>query len=157
MSAEQPVLIAYDGSEGAGAAVEAAGRLFPGRRAIVLTVWHSAATAAPASLVAIPVGVAASAYEQLDREAEQRAATIAAEGVAHASAAGLEATAVPELCRGQVWATIVDAAEREGAEAVVVGSRGRSPVQSALLGSVANAVVHHSARPVVVAPHPQGR
>src|SRR5690349_23374048 len=31
-------------------------------------------------------------------------------------------------------------------------SRGRSAVKSALLGSVANGVVHHSSRPVVVVP-----
>lgn len=49
-------------------------------------------------------------------------------------------------------AAIVDAADREDARAIVVGSRGLSGVKSALLGSVANGVVHHSTRPVVVIP-----
>jgi nucleotide-binding universal stress UspA family protein/effector-binding domain-containing protein len=44
------------------------------------------------------------------------------------------------------------AAEQEAA-AVVVGSRGRSAVREILLGSVAMATLHHSARPVLVVPH----
>jgi nucleotide-binding universal stress UspA family protein len=154
MEARKPILIAYDGSEGAKAAVEAAGRLFPGRRAVVLSVWHSVAAAASATLVAVPAGVAAQAYKELDGETERRATAMAAEGAAAARAAGLDAAGVAVLCHGQVWATIVNAAEQEDVEAVVVGSRGRSAVRSALLGSVANGVVHHSSRPVVVIPAP---
>ena len=41
------ILLAYDGSDGAEAAVEAAGRLFPDRGADVVSVWQSVAAAAP--------------------------------------------------------------------------------------------------------------
>lgn len=152
MSADKPILIAYDGSDGAKAAVSAAGELFPGRRAVVLSVWHSAAAAAPATLIAIPAGVATRAYAELDGESERQAAAMAAEGATEAEAAGLDAAGVAVLCHGQVWATIVNAADEEDVAAVVVGSRGRSAVASAVLGSVANGVVHHSSRPVVVIP-----
>ncbi|MDP9134969.1 MAG: universal stress protein [Actinomycetota bacterium] len=90
-----------------------------------------------------------------DRETEQKAATLADEGAAAAKQAGLHATGAAVVCRGQVWATIIKAADERDAEAIVVGSRGRSAVASALLGSVANGVVHHSSRPVVVIPAPK--
>jgi nucleotide-binding universal stress UspA family protein len=152
MNASKPILIAYDGSEGAKTAIEAAGRLFPNRPAVVASVWRSAAAAMPASLIAIPAGVATRAYEELDKESERQAADKADEGATAAKDAGLDATASTLLCHGQVWATIIAAADQEDAQAIVVGSRGLSPVKSALLGSVANGVVHHSARPVVVIP-----
>ncbi|HYI80731.1 MAG TPA: universal stress protein [Thermoleophilaceae bacterium] len=152
MDSSKPVLIAYDGSEGSKAAIDAAGRLFPDRRAIVVSVWHSAGAAAPASLIAIPAAVASRAYEELDSESERQAAARVAEGVAAAEAAGLEASGEAVLCAGKVWATIVNAADEADAQAIVVGSRGLSAVKSALVGSVANGVLHHSTRPVVVAP-----
>jgi nucleotide-binding universal stress UspA family protein len=45
---------------------------------------------------------------------------------------------------------ILRAADEYEAMAVVVGSRGRSGWRSMLLGSVSNAVVHHSTKPVLV-------
>lgn len=156
MESSKPILIAYDGSDGAEAAIEAAGRLFAGRRAVVVSVWHSVAGAAPASLIAIPANVAGQAYEQLDREARERSDDMAGTGAAAARAAGLDATAVGVLCHGQIWATIADAGEQHDADVIVMGSRGRSAVKSALLGSVANGVLHHSPRPVLVVPHPAG-
>jgi nucleotide-binding universal stress UspA family protein len=153
VSVDRPVLIAYDGSEGAKAAVAAAGILFPARRALILTVWHSISAAAPATLIAVPTAVATTAYEQLDRESEQQASALADEGASAATTgAGLDATGAVALCHGQVWATILRAADEHDVAAIVVGTRGRSAITSALLGSVANGVVHHSSRPVVVVP-----
>jgi nucleotide-binding universal stress UspA family protein len=152
MDASKPVLIAYDGSDGSKAAIDAAGRLFPDRRAIVVSVWHSMAAAAPASLIAIPAAVASRAYEELDSESERQAAARAAEGVTVAREAGLNASGEAVLCAGQVWATLVNTADEADADAIVLGSRGLSAVKSALVGSVANGVLHHSTRPVVVVP-----
>ena len=72
--------------------------------------------------------------------------------VAAAEDAGFDATPSALRSNGKVWATIVAAADQEDAEAIIVGSRGLSAVKSVLLGSVANGVVHHSTRPVVVIP-----
>ena len=152
MNASKPILIAYDGSEGAKAAVEAAWRLFPDRRAVVVSVWHPAADISAASLIAIPAGVATSAYEALDKESERQATEKAQEGADAATDAGFDATPRALRSNGKVWATIVAAADQEDAEAIIVGSRGLSAVKSVLLGSVANGVVHHSTRPVVVIP-----
>lgn len=43
---------------------------------------------------------------------------------------------------------------REGADMIVVGSRGLNAVTEFLLGSVSHQVAHHSAIPVVIVPHP---
>lgn len=152
MTGDRPILIAYDGSNDAKRAIEAAGQLFPGQRATVLNVWYPTAAATPASLVAIPAAVAARAQEQLDTEAEQRSSATAADGAEEAKRAGLRATAKAERSQSQAWATICNNATELDAAAVVVGSRGLSPIRSALLGSVSNGVVHNCARPVVVVP-----
>lgn len=44
----------------------------------------------------------------------------------------------------------------EGADAIVVGARGRGRIREALLGSVSHAVVHNSAVAVVVVPPTEG-
>jgi nucleotide-binding universal stress UspA family protein len=50
------------------------------------------------------------------------------------------------------WRTIVDAAERDGADLVVMGTRGLSGVRSALMGSVSHKVAQHVLCPVLIVP-----
>ncbi len=57
-----------------------------------------------------------------------------------------------ERSDGAVWRTILDVASDVDAELIVIGTRGATAVQSGLLGSVSNAIVHHSDRPVLVVP-----
>ncbi|MEX1141140.1 MAG: universal stress protein [Thermoleophilaceae bacterium] len=152
MAPDGPVLLAYDGSDSAKAAISEAGRLLAldGAEAIVGSVWQSAAAAAPATVIAIPAGVARQAYEELDREAEEQAKALADEGVKLARDAGFEATSRPIVCDVNTWSTIVELADETGASAIVVGTRGHSGVKSALLGSVSSGVVHHARQPVLV-------
>jgi hypothetical protein len=93
MADDRPILIAYDGSRGAKAAIAEAGEVLGGGAALVVSVWQSAAAAAPTSVLAIPAGVARHAYEDLAREAAHQASALADEGVALAREAGFEATA----------------------------------------------------------------
>jgi nucleotide-binding universal stress UspA family protein len=51
-----------------------------------------------------------------------------------------------------VAAALCEAAAREGADLIVIGSHGRSALGRAALGSVADAVVRHAGRPVVIVP-----
>jgi nucleotide-binding universal stress UspA family protein len=51
---------------------------------------------------------------------------------------------------GRASSVIDEVAERENADVVVVGRRGRSGVAELLLGSVSHALVLHSKRPVLV-------
>lgn len=150
MAQNGPILIAYDGSDGAKTAIAEAGKVLGGGSAQIVTVWQSTASAAPAGLLAIPAGVARSAYEELDREAQHQAQAIAEEGAELARAAGLDATARPTLAYANTWSTLVDLAEDEQAAVVVIGSRGHSGIKSALLGSVSHGVANHSRRPVLL-------
>lgn len=146
------ILIAYDGSDGAKAAVEAAGRLFPGHPADVVCVWQSVAAVGPAGGIAMPADVLGKACIELDRHAEAQAESVAEEGATAARAAGLRPTARAIQGAGSTWAALVRLSEEDQPAAVVLGSRGRSAMQSVLLGSVSSGVAHHSKVPVVVIP-----
>jgi nucleotide-binding universal stress UspA family protein len=50
-----------------------------------------------------------------------------------------------------VFATLIACADGLDAAALVLGSRGRSALAATLLGSVSTGVLHHTARPVLVA------
>src|SRR3954467_3635802 len=116
-----PVLIAYDGSEYAKAAIEQAGeQLRDGRRAIVLTVWQPfGATGFAGAPMVPPVGV----EEGFEREARR----VAEEGAGLARRAGFAAEPVVE--RGDpVWQRIVESADEHGASILVMGSHGRTGI-----------------------------
>lgn len=94
-----PVLVCFDGSDGAKHAIEVAGRLFNGRRAIVLTVWQPSISAlAPFDPVGELVGQAGGLFRDIDEIAARQAAEQAEEGAQLAVAAGLEAE--PRAVRG---------------------------------------------------------
>lgn len=152
MADSQPILIGYDGSDSAKQAIERGAGLLAGRPAVVATVWQSAEQIAAAAVVGVPAGVAGEAARRLDDAAVRQAEELATEGVELATAAGVEATSLTAPADPNVWATIVRVAEQHGAAAVVLGARGRSPLKSALLGSVSSGVLNHCARPVLVVP-----
>jgi nucleotide-binding universal stress UspA family protein len=143
------LLIAYDGSPDAKAAVALAGHLFDGSTAIVLTVWEGITEV----VTRAGAGLASTLdFEQVDAECEQRAHERAAEGVGHARAAGLQAEARVAKRRVTTATVILEQATAAGADLVVVGSRGFATVKSILLGSVSRAVLVHARLPVLVAP-----
>ncbi len=146
---ESPILICYDRSEGARRAVETAGELFPGRRALVLYVWsrRSVVVGGYGGVVPLP------AYE--DTNLHAAAQEIAEQGASLANASGLEARAdsVATSLDGTPHA-ILEAADRHDAGLIVMGARGLSTFKSILLGSVSHAVVQHAHRPVLVVPPP---
>jgi nucleotide-binding universal stress UspA family protein len=139
-----PVLIAYDGSEYAKAAIEqAAEQLRDGRRAIVLTVWQPYSAA---GFVGAP-GVAPAGLEE---DVERDARRVAEEGAQLAREAGFETESEAE--RGDpVWERIVQSADEHDASIVVMGSHGRTGISRVLLGSVAGTVASHTERPVLIA------
>ena len=67
-----------------------------------------------------------------------------------AGEAGLDATSLAAKSAHNVWSTILSEAEGRDAGVVVVGSRGRSSVKAAILGSVSNSITANSRLPVLV-------
>jgi nucleotide-binding universal stress UspA family protein len=147
---DRPVLIAYDGSDHARAAVKQAGALVRPRRAVVACVWATLESAAPAAALGAPASLARGGARELDAVARERAEALAAEGAALALEAGLDAESRAVSTHGSPWHGIVHCAKEIDAAAIVTGSRGRSGLAAAFLGSTAQGVLHHAHRPVIV-------
>jgi nucleotide-binding universal stress UspA family protein len=147
---ERTILIGYDGSAHADHAIDEAARMFPGADAVVLTAWTSVRDVARAGRAALPESVIKKGASEMDAVSEAAAKATAETGADRARAAGLNAGAQIACVEGSVAQAILHAADEHDVMSVVVGSRGRSGFRSALLGSVSNTVVHHSAKPVVV-------
>jgi nucleotide-binding universal stress UspA family protein len=143
-----PVVVGYDGSEGARAALRfAAGHL--GERALIAAhAWHSPVRH---SLRGHALGHSSLA-ETADSIWRESAEETAEEGAAYARELGLSANAAtPESGHGD-WQTLLAGAREAGAAALLVGSRGRGAVAATVLGSVASGLVHAAALPVLVVP-----
>ena len=137
-----PVVIAYDGSSYAQEAITQAGQLLrEGLMATVTTVWQPLKSIPFARLAVIP--------EDLAEAMTTEARATAEEGAERARNAGFEAT--PLVAAGDpVWHEILRVADEKAAGLIVIGSRGRSGLKHALMGSVATAVAQHSRRPVLI-------
>jgi nucleotide-binding universal stress UspA family protein len=150
------LVVGYDGSELANAALHRAAELFPGSPAVVVTVWEpglGALMAAGAGLDmtgAAPLPPDPKVVSEVDHAQEHHAELVAREGARIAESLGLdaEAHAIPDEI--DVAETLVDIAARRDAAAVVVGSHGASGLRSRLLGGTSRRVLGRCTRPVVV-------
>ena len=145
-----PVLFAYDGSTHAKAAIEQAGQVMKPGPAVVATAYGSFRAGAPAALLALPGDMVATAIDTLDDAGREAAEVLAAEGAELARAAGFDAEPRAVLSSGPFFAALLHAAEDLDASAIVAGSRGRSTLAAAVLGSVSTGLIHHTIRPVLV-------
>lgn len=148
------ILVCYDGSADARAAIEHGAKLLKGEPATVLTVWQPfievlAHTPGGFGLVAGMVDTGA-----IDEAARKSAEERAAEGAQLAGDAGLDAQ--PRV-RSQATTTheaILAEADEIGASAILMGSRGLTGLKSLLLGSVSHGVMQHADCMVIVVPSP---
>jgi nucleotide-binding universal stress UspA family protein len=142
--AAAPILICYDGSEGAKHAIEAAAGLLDGHLAVVLAVGPP--LTAEESYAAL--GTLVPSFQELN---ESDALDRAKEGAELAQSAGFAAEARAEVA-APTWEGVIDVADEIDAAAIVIGSRGLTGVKEALSGSVSHAVAEHAGRPVLIVP-----
>jgi nucleotide-binding universal stress UspA family protein len=140
-----PVLFAYDGSELAKLAIEQASRqLARGRDALIVCVWH------PADVGFVPIS-----EQHFDAtvagEVRKAAEETAAQGASLAEKAGFQPRSMA-IEAAPTWKGIIEVAEERDASLIVLGSHRRSGLVGHLLGSVAAAVVAHSASSVLIVP-----
>jgi len=143
----RPILIAYDGSDCAAAAIDKVAEEFGPRKAIILVVSEELEKVPFLGTSGVPIE--AETMELLTDAANKGAQAIAEKGAERARGLGLEATtSVYE--GGPVWSAIVEAAEENDAALIALGSRGLSGVKHVVLGSVSGAVAQHSHRSVLI-------
>ena len=153
-NASNPVLICFDGSDDAAAAIATAGEMLAPRVGVVLTVWEPVASWAPSdplTILSAPLSRLASKQLDLDGISQDVARELMQRGVELATHSGFQAEG--RLEEGKPWRKIRDVADELRAEPIVLGARGLGRVESMLLGSVSIAVVFHAKRPVLVVPH----
>jgi nucleotide-binding universal stress UspA family protein len=155
----RPVVVAFDRSDEARAAMTAAATLFSQHPLVVVSVWEPglAMTALPDHDVmglSYPMP-SPEEIEQVDRLEHEHAAATAHAGVELARSLGAAAEALPVEDKADVAETINAIAEQCDAAAIVIGSRGLGGVKSALMGSTSRKVLHDSRRPVLVVRVPE--
>ncbi|HTX46492.1 MAG TPA: universal stress protein [Solirubrobacteraceae bacterium] len=145
------VLICYDGSASARHAVAVAAATVSGDDMTLMHAWCPP-VAYLADAFSDPGMWGGPSLQKLEQLSEERAKEVADEGERIAREHGLTVALRVVRAEASVWRTILDVADELDAKLIVVGTRGLTAVQSALLGSVSGAIVHHSKRPVMVVP-----
>jgi nucleotide-binding universal stress UspA family protein len=136
------ILVAVDGSPHAERALDEAIDLARNSNAR-LTIITGAAEPRTASMIALSAGAAAALGPGLLQHAE-RVLRAAVERVPD------DVSVTTVLTEEPIRPAILKRIEEGGHDLVVMGSRGRGTVRSAVLGSVSHHVLHHSPVPVLV-------
>lgn len=131
------IVVGVDDSESSSAALRWAIHQAKLTGAVVeaVTAWH-----VPAGTGLVPPA------DMPDYEDDAR--TVLCEAITEMCAVEPEVQVCPRVVEGRAGQVLVDAAE--GAELLVVGSRGHRAFAEALLGSVGQFCVHHAPCPVVI-------
>ena len=131
------LVVGYDGTEGAKAALGVAARLareLGGRQLVVAFAYGIS-----------PLG---GEVQDLAKAIAERGRTVSAEGVARAKEAGVDARA--ELVDDHPAQALVRLAEALDAAMIVIGSYGESPLKGAIIGSTPHKLLQLSPVPVLV-------
>jgi nucleotide-binding universal stress UspA family protein len=147
------ILVAVDGSPHADRALTEAIDIARGSRAR-LTIITAVAEPRTGMTMALAAGAAAGLGPALMREADR---------IVHAAADRVpdDISVTTILTEQPIRSAILERVEAGDHDLVVMGSRGRGTVRSAVLGSVSHHVLHHSPVPVLIVhadppPEPDG-
>jgi nucleotide-binding universal stress UspA family protein len=137
------ILIATDGSNGAGHALEQGLELASQVGADVVVVY---ARPSPTSFLGAPY------YQDVITEEAQHARGVITDAKLYATRYDVEVDY--EVIEGDPVEAILSIARSRDVDLIVVGSRGLGAVTSLVVGSVSNAILHQADRPVLVAKAP---
>ena len=150
-----PLVVGYDGSEGAGRAIQVAGRLLRGRATVVVHGWEPVTRRRLAARAHESGGSVDDLHEiagRLHDSLADGAAATTAEGVAAARAAGLDAVGDTVESDHGVWRALAASARAHRASVIAIGTRGLGSARSVLVGSVSSGLVQNAEVPVLVVP-----
>lgn len=138
----QKILVPVDGSPAADHAVDFAARLAADTGAALTLMF--AYELSGASMM----GLGPMSKGEVQEAVDTVAARAFAHGVESAAKAGL--TPTKQTVVGHPAAEIIDFAHKDGTDLIVMGSRGLSPMEGLLLGSVSEKVLRHAGCAVAI-------
>lgn len=112
-----------------------------------------AVTAWTLTYVAAPIGMMAPIDEALIPELQENAKAVLEKALADALGPEPDVEIEKAVLEGTPAQVLVDAAQ--GADLLVVGTRGHGGFTGLLLGSVSQQTAHHAPCPIVIVPHPK--
>lgn len=148
------VMVGYDGSVAAGAAIGVAAELLPGAHARIVHVWSP-----PFADDAMRRRLWTGRHDldgflaAIEREGLAEATRVADVGVSLAAVAGWTAEPLVSRSYGGEGFQLAELVGKLEPDVTVMGSRGLGGAH-AVLGSVSDMVVHYAPWPVLVVPHP---
>ena len=143
------IVVGVDGSAGSAEALH-----FALAEAKLRGAKLKAVTAWTLTYVAAPIGMMAPIDEGLIPELQENARAVLDKAIDDALGVTPGVEVERAVLEGTPAQVLVEAAQ--GAELLVVGTRGRGGFAGLLLGSVSQQAAHHAPCPVVIVPHPKG-
>ncbi|WP_327004397.1 universal stress protein [Dactylosporangium sp. NBC_01737] len=151
------IIVGYDGSAAANAAMTAGPLLIPDAHAWVAHLWQPPfADGQLRKRLWSDPGLLDAFVDAVRREGAWRADQLATTGVTLARAAGWDAETLVQPVDGARGYGLAQLAQAMDPDVVLVGTRGLSsvPTVTAVLGGVSGALVRHSPKPVLILPYP---
>lgn len=147
------IVLGYDGSDCAGAALRCCSNLLAeangGKVVVVVAFQMSAAYVPTAGVAGAPMLIGPELQDHIDM-LEKTAYQQAEEAATELRRPGVEVET--EVTPGPAAEALLDAAGRHAADLIAVGTHGEGAISGALLGSTSYRLVHRSKVPLLIAP-----
>ena len=137
------ILVTTDGSENANRAVDAA-TILAKQNGSELIIVHVVSEAVPAQYSPIGINAPAADYTNYFQTIEEAGKKIIDQAVQKAKAQGIKVRGETFRTISSTVESIVEAAEKEHADLIVVGTRGLGGFKKLLMGSVSSGIVSHA-------------